>query len=188
MRTSSPRPRKVLTNGADQRHDGLGRLHRRRITQSRPTIPGYSHRVERHSMEASVQGRTPMLTHRHARMSAFILSVNIRMTIPTAGGVADSGERGARKPPLVPSSNPAGVTSKTLMIPTRLRPGRGEGFSDFRGHAAGRVFLASFTCSAVVWMPPFWRRFTSFSMPSVTTVCKMRHCEQDLTSLVAEQD
>lgn len=65
--------------------------------------------------------------------------------------MADSGERGARKTPVVPGSSPVGLISKNLKMLTgrSSRPGVGEGFSDFRVHLGvralaggpGRVFL-----------------------------------------------
>lgn len=45
---------------------------------------------------------------RHYPIPAFSISVNFRTRLSTAGGVADSGGRGARKPSLVLSSNLAG--------------------------------------------------------------------------------
>lgn len=145
---------------------GLGLLHRSRITRSWPTMQEVAIALDLIegrllSRARHIHSRTHMRASTHPIL-AFILSTNFRTTIPTTGGVVDSGERGAWKPPLVPSSNPAGATSKTLMIPTRLRPGREEGFSDFRGYAAGRVFLVNFICSAVCGGASFWEEVCFF--------------------------
>lgn len=60
-----------------------------------------------------------MQTRQHPILACSI-SVDLRTTFSTAGGMADSGE-----PPLGTEFIPPASTSKTLMIPTWWRPGGG---------------------------------------------------------------